>query len=67
MDFDHCWCIVSFIDVSMLKAELFPTPAPPTDVALSSNNLTLSVCVREGVVVKCLFYDIRILSSKVSW
>jgi len=53
-------------DVSMLKPDLFPTLAPPTDVALSRDNLTLSVCVKEGAQVKVLFYDVRLLAAKVS-
>ena len=51
----------------MLKPDLFITPAPPTDVSLSQDNLTLSVCVKErGTEVKVLFYDVRLLAVKVS-
>lgn len=49
----------------MLGPTHIPTPATPVHVALSSDNLTLSVCVNENGVVKLYFYDTRALANKV--
>ena len=53
-------------DLSCLEATLLPTPAPPLNVSLSCDDLTLSVCLTEHGKLKCLFFDTRILSSKVT-
>ena len=55
--------ILKTADISSLSPTLLATPTPPLHVALSSENLTLSVCVQEGGLLKCYFYDTRALSQ----
>ena len=57
--------MILLADGSLLKSTLIPTPAPPLHVALSCDNITLSVCLQESGILKCYFYDIRSLSVKV--
>lgn len=52
-------------DIKCLKAVLLPTPAPPLDVSLSCDGLTLSVCLVDGGNLKCLFFDSKVLTNKV--
>ncbi len=49
----------------MLGSTHIPTSAAPIHLALSSDNLTLSVCVNENGALKLYFYDVRALATKV--
>lgn len=64
-DVDMYNILFSLADGSLLKGTIIPTPSPPMNVALSCDDITLSVCLLENGILKCYFYDIRSLSVKV--
>ena len=57
--------LFSTAQASSLGPTHIPTPAPPIDIGLSCDSLTLSVCLNEGGVLKIYFYDTRAFSNKV--